>query len=86
MMNGNKLTPQQLYESIVANGYQQGTNIRLMSCYSGSLPNGAAYQLSKLANASVVAPTSSMWIANGQGFLPAGKLMVDNGGWFLLFK
>jgi hypothetical protein len=85
-MNGSRLSPQQLYNNMLANGYQQGTKIRLMSCYSGSLPNGAAYQLSKFANASVVAPTNSMWIANGQGFLPFGRLMVDNGGWFNFFK
>jgi hypothetical protein len=71
---------------MLSEGYQQGTKIRLMSCFSGSVPNGAAQQLSKLANAPVVAPTNSMWIANGQGFLPAGTLRVDGGGWFKVFK
>lgn len=71
---------------MIDNGYVQGTNIRLMPCFSGSLDKGAAYQLSKLAKANVVAPTNSMWIANGQGFLPAGRLMVDFGGWFKFFK
>jgi RHS repeat-associated protein len=85
-MNGNPLSVEQLYSNMLANGYQQGTRIRLMSCYSGSLQNGAAFQLSKLANAPVVAPSNTMWIANGQGFLPRGKLMVDNGGWFNFFQ
>ncbi|MBL7706322.1 MAG: RHS repeat-associated core domain-containing protein, partial [Taibaiella sp.] len=85
-MNGKKITPEQLYKNMIDNGYVQGTNIRLMSCFSGSLDKGAAYQLSKLAKANVVAPTNSMWIANGQGFLPAGRLMVDFGGWFKFFK
>jgi len=85
VVNGQLTKPSQLHNSMLAAGYSQGTRIRLMSCFSGSLPNGAASQISKLANAQVVAITNSMWIANGQGFLPAGKLMVDNGGWFKVF-
>ncbi|MGN6493387.1 MAG: hypothetical protein ACTHLE_15405 [Agriterribacter sp.] len=28
-----------------------------------------------------MAPTNTMWVADGKGFLPKGKLMVDNGEW-----
>jgi RHS repeat-associated protein len=85
-VNGSYLTPNQLYSNMLANGYQQGTRIRLMACYAGSVSDGAAFQLSKLTGAPVVAPTSTMWISTGQGFLKTGKLIVDNGGRFKLFK
>lgn len=85
-MNGTRLSPQQLYDNMLASGYQQGTRIRLMSCYSGSLPNGAASQLSKLAQAPVMAPGSWMSISNGAGFLPKGKFIVGDGMWFKIFK
>lgn len=58
----NLVTVQQLYQEMLAAGYQQGTKIRLMSCYAGKLNIGTAAQLSKLAGAPVAAPTGSLWI------------------------
>ena len=84
-VGGNIIKPQELYNNMLANGYKAGTNIRLISCYSGSLENGAASQLSKLSNAMVVAPTDATFIGNGQIF-QAGKTMVSNGGNYKVFK
>jgi RHS repeat-associated protein len=86
VQNGNLITAEQLYSQMLAEGYQQGTRIRLMSCYSGSLPEGAAYQLSKLANAPVMAPQSWLSITNGYGFMPAGKFLVGDNLWFKMFN
>jgi len=85
-VNKQFVSPQQLYKNILADGYQQGTKIRLLSCYSGSIEGGAASQLSKLANAPVAAPQSWLSISNGQGFLPKGKFMVGDGQRFKMFN
>jgi hypothetical protein len=60
--------------------------MRLLSCYSGSLENGAAVQISRLANAQVDAPKSWLSISSGEGFLPKGKFMVGEGEWFKIFN
>ena len=76
--NGQTITTEQLYNEMLANGYKQGMKIRLMSCYAGSLPEGVAAQLSKLAKAPVVAPSGPLWIA------PMGSFMVNYGQQFYI--
>lgn len=68
------ITPQQLYTRMLANGYEQGTKIRLISCYSGSLTDGAAAQISKLSNATVMAPSGAAAV------LPKGSFLNNIGG------
>ncbi|WP_315814232.1 hypothetical protein [Paraflavitalea speifideaquila] len=77
-VNKQLVTPNQLYNMMLANGYQQGTKIRLMSCYSGSVPGGGAVQLSKLANAPVMAPTGALSIFG------KGSFMVNYGQQFYI--
>jgi RHS repeat-associated protein len=82
----NPISAEELYGKMLANGYEPGTKIRLMSCYSGSLPNGAAAELSKLANAPVWAPQSWMSISDGLGIYPKGTIKVGDGLGFKIFK
>ena len=85
-INGEIVTPQQLYNMMLKGGYQQGTRIRLNACYSGSLENGAAYQLSKLANAPVVAPRSWLTIHSGENLMRKGSFWVGDGLWWRTFR
>jgi hypothetical protein len=85
-INKQIISPNQLYNNMLASGYKQGTPIRLLSCYSGSIEGGAASQLAKLAKAPVVAPQSWMLISNGAGFLQQGKFIVGEGRWFQVFR
>jgi hypothetical protein len=55
-------------------------------CYAGSLENGVAAQLARLANAPVVTPQSWLMISNGKQYWEAEKMIVDQGKWFTLFK
>jgi RHS repeat-associated protein len=59
-ISGQTIPPEKFYQMILQDGYQPGTNIRLMSCWSGSCSNGAAQQLSNLAGAKVVAPSGAV--------------------------
>jgi RHS repeat-associated protein len=77
-MNKKTISPQELYNYMLANGYKPGTKIRLMSCYSGNFPNGAAAQLQKLAGAPVVAPTGELSI------MQKGSFMVNYGQQFYI--
>lgn len=71
---------------MLKDGYQQGTRIRLMSCWTGLLEDGAAQQLSNLANAMVVAPTNKMIIGYERSFLQFGKPYTSPwGGVFKIF-
>ncbi|WP_207513114.1 RHS repeat domain-containing protein [Longitalea luteola] len=75
-INKKIVSPQELYNHMLANGYKPGTKIRLMSCYSGNFPNGAAAQLQKIAGVQVVAPTGELSIMN------KGSFMVNYGQQF----
>jgi hypothetical protein len=77
-INKKPVSPQELYNHMLANGYQPGTKIRLMSCYSGNFPNGAAAQLQKIAGVQVAAPTGELSIMN------KGSFMVNYGQQFYI--
>lgn len=73
------MTASQVYTKMVENGYQQGTKIRLMSCWSGKLQEGVAQELSCLAQAEVVAPTTPT-------FNVFGVWQKADNGKFIIFK
>lgn len=75
-----------LFKLMLADGYKPGTPIRLLVCSSGKHADGLAAQISKLANAMVVAPTRPMQVADGLGFFAKGKFYVTDGGKMVLFK
>ena len=79
VINGDLVSAPQLYSKILSEGYNQGTRIRLLSCFSGSVEGGAASQLSSLTNSMVVAPRSWVTVADGAGFVPAGKFITGEG-------
>lgn len=85
-INGQRITAEQLYAQMLTNGYTQGTKIRLLSCYSGSIPGGGASQLSKLANAQVVAPRSWLHVSSGKDIFPKGYFQIGNRSGFQVFK
>ena len=62
-------------------GYQQGTRIRLISCWSGVFPDGAAYELSRYTKAMVIAPTKRTYLDG-----VTGKWIVEPGGIFKVFN
>ncbi|MBI1184787.1 hypothetical protein GC194_10970, partial [bacterium] len=82
-INGQRTTAEALYRQILGQGYTQGTKIRLMSCYSGSIENGAAQQLSNLTQAPVMAPENWLTITDGLGLFP--KFYIGEGRWFKMF-
>jgi RHS repeat-associated protein len=92
IVDGHPISAEHLYSQMLADGYTQGSKIRLFSCYSGVLETGgAAAQLSRLTEATVVAPRG--WItvvdaANEVGF-PAGMTLIGDvggGAKWALFK
>jgi hypothetical protein len=84
-INQQVVKPKQFYEMMLANGYQPGTNIRLVSCYSGSCSNGAARQLSNLSRGIVQAPTDEVFVGNGTLFT-RGQQFVYNNGYIRTFR
>jgi hypothetical protein len=84
-VNGNLTTPNEFYGTMLRNGYQPGTNIRLMSCFAGRCANGAAQQLSNLAGAKVVAPVDEVFVGSG-GLFTRGVPYVSNNRWFSVFR
>jgi RHS repeat-associated protein len=86
IVNGKTVAAEELYSNMLSNGYTQGTKIRLVSCWSGSVEGGAASQLSKLSGAMVVAPTNPVFVGYPGSFFQIGKPIVINGGVFKVFK
>ncbi|WPV63886.1 hypothetical protein [Chitinophaga sp. LS1] len=64
-------------EQSLAGWYVQGTRIRVLSCRSGMLSNGSAYELSKLANAQVLAQSFDVLV------MPPGSFMVNHGQFYI---
>lgn len=63
-----------------SNGYSGGP-VRLVSCETGTLPNGIAQNLSNKLGAEVIAPSDTVWI-QPNGSLTIGKTgSVNNGTW-----
>ncbi|TWF40340.1 YD repeat-containing protein [Chitinophaga polysaccharea] len=85
IFNGQRMSVEALYSKMLADGYQQGTRIRLMSCWSGSLEGGAAQRLSTMSQAMVVAPTRPMFVGYPGSWFQLGKPIVP-GGIFKVFK
>ena len=75
----------ELYSKMLLDGYKPGTRIRLMSCWSGSLEEGAAQQLSNISGGMTVAPTKPMFVGYPGSFFQVGKPIVP-GGVFKVFK
>jgi RHS repeat-associated protein len=87
VINQKIVTPAQLYDKMLTAGYSQGTRIRLLSCFSGSVPGGAASQLATLTNSMVVAPRSWVTVSDGLGFIQKGKFLTGEGvSKFSVFK
>lgn len=85
IINGEKVTANQLYIKTLEDGCQQETRIRLVSCNSDALKDGGAAQLSKLTNAMVVAPTKKVMVAGPESMFLTGKMLVLGGGKFKVF-
>jgi RHS repeat-associated protein len=52
-----KFTTEQLAEQLFKSGYEKGTPIMLISCNTGALDKGTAYEVSQIFDAPVTAPT-----------------------------
>lgn len=85
--NGNfvdysgKWTKAEEYADIIkSEGWIEGTPIRLVSCYSGSLKNGFAAKLAKILKVEVVAPTLKIRVDD------LGNFVHDKNGKFMTFK
>ncbi|SMP30275.1 hypothetical protein [Chryseobacterium profundimaris] len=69
------------YANIIkAEGWIEGTPIRLVSCYSGSLKNGFAAKLAKILKVEVEAPTLKIRVDD------LGNFVHDKNGKFIKFK
>jgi len=69
------------YANIIkAEGWTEGTKIRLVSCYSGSLKNGFAAKLAKILQVEVEAPTLRIRVDD------LGNFVHDKSGKFIIFK
>jgi hypothetical protein len=64
VVDGQRITAEQLYGQMLERGYSRGTKARLLSCYSGAVENRAASQPSKLTQSMVGAPKSWLTIAD----------------------
>ena len=85
VVDGKLTSPTEFYGMMLKDGYKPGTNIRLMSCYSGSCSNGAASQLSNLSGARVVAPNDYVFVPGQGSMFTPGRPVVGNGGRFRIF-
>lgn len=79
IINGQPVTPEFAFNMMLKSGYQKGTPFRLNSCWSGSRDQGAAYELSQLAEAPVIAPAGALhvgseaWNIKGKWFVMGAK-------------
>jgi hypothetical protein len=81
------ISAEELYSKMIEDGYTQGTKTRLFSCYAGSVEaDGAASQLAKIAQATVVAPESWITVGNGAGLFNKGQAIIGDGLGWRLFK
>jgi hypothetical protein len=65
VVDGMDVSAKEVARNMLANGYQKGTPILLVSCKTGVWADGAAYQLSRYLKASVTAPTNDIFIQPG---------------------
>jgi RHS repeat-associated protein len=54
--------------SILLSGFTKGTQVRLISCFTGFWDNGAAYQLSRYLKSTVIAPTNEVRVLEGGAY------------------
>lgn len=67
-INGKTVSAEELHKLMIANGYKQGTNIRLISCNAAS--GQAAEKLSKLSKAEIlIAPTAKTKVGKNSKFI-----------------
>ena len=69
-INGNPISVGEMYSLMLEGGYQQGTPIRLISCNAAS--GSLAQDLSNLAKAKVIAPSSRTMVTEG------GKIITED--------
>jgi hypothetical protein len=74
------ITPRKLATTMLQNGFQRGTPIRLISCWTGVWGDGAAYQLSRYLKSPVSAPTNKVRVLQG------GAYEILGGGRFRTFS
>ncbi len=79
IINGIPSTPKALAQSLLENGFQRGTPIRLISCNTGVFGDGAAYQVSRYLKSPIMAPTNKVRI------LENGAYEILGGGRFRTF-
>ncbi|NML38409.1 hypothetical protein HHL17_14470 [Chitinophaga sp. G-6-1-13] len=71
----------ELARTLLSLGVPRGTKIRLISCWTGFLDEGAAYQLSRYMKSPVLAPENRVLV------LPGGGYLIDQGGaWRMFFN
>lgn len=80
LINGKKLKPQELADLILKQGYEKGEPIRLISCHTGSKPNGFAKKLAEILEVEVIAPTERISVDD------LGNFIHDKKGKFVTFK
>jgi hypothetical protein len=80
IIDGRKFKPEDFAKKLLDEGYEKGKPIRLVSCYTGSKPNGFASKLAKLLETKVIAPTEKIKISE------LGEFIIDKKGKFIEFN
>ncbi len=78
------VTAPRLAQMIMSDRQFVSQSIRLLSCHTGSLSNGFAYQLSRELGVGVIAPNHLIW-AHPSGALTIGPTALVNTGRFIGF-
>lgn len=76
IINGIETSTKDVARMMLNSGFQRGTKLRVVSCYTGKLTDGTAYQLSRYLKSPLVAPTGRISVTKSGGF----KLW-DGGTW-----
>ena len=68
VVNNVVTSPKSIARTILNSGFKRGNPVRLISCSTGALEDGAAYQLSRYLKSPVLAPTNKVRVLPGGGY------------------
>jgi len=68
IINGKTTSPKSVAKAMLESGFERGSPIRCISCYTGAFDDGAAYQLARYLKSPVLAPTDKVRILEGGGY------------------
>ena len=80
IIDGRKYKAEDFAKKLLDEGYEKGKPIRLISCETGSKPNGFASQLAKLLETKVIAPSEKIRVDE------LGEFIIDKKGKFVEFN